>query len=193
MRQYLFLYPVKRHFDRCLEDSPGFLRNGYDANHIGRIIDHRYRKKGYGINWLMFDSRPNSSKPNLNALTPYVGARPEDHYLCAGVTWDLYASYKVYADSDFVLAQLPEIEELVIGGFHLQDCVEGLARYAHNKGIEVRVDEDTTNGFFSRTAISGEIPLEMDKLDFYRMLPDWMAKHAVEYSKARPWLAYRIA
>ncbi|MBN2095067.1 MAG: hypothetical protein JW727_03385 [Candidatus Aenigmarchaeota archaeon] len=194
MKQYLFLFPVQPFVDQCLDWSKNFQSNGYNANHIGRIIDERYRKKDYAINWIMFESIWDRSEPDMTGISPHVDLRPEDYPILSGVTWGEHVGYRARADSEYVLGQLPKnTTSLVLGGFHLEDCVDSLAKEIHNAGVEVKVDEDTTDAFFRITARTGEIPVELElEIDRSRVIPQRTGL-STDYILSRPWLAWRYS
>jgi hypothetical protein len=61
---------------------------------------------------------------------------------------------KRYADSDFILDQLEGLKQLRLAGFHLWDCVEKVAKRAHERGIDTLVDEELTEVLALRTGDS---------------------------------------
>ncbi|MGC9310747.1 MAG: hypothetical protein ACP5E4_03420 [Candidatus Aenigmatarchaeota archaeon] len=136
------------------------------------------------------------SGPNYSLLSPYVGARKEDNFLTTGISWNGNKETWVYPEERFILSQLKiplsDIEELILGGIHLGDCVERLANYAYLQGMLIKVDEDTTELFFPRTSLGGEIPLELEALYFSFLEYPTLIKEAIEYRTSKPWLTWRL-
>lgn len=160
MKVFLFLYPVRQFFSDRIETSPPALREGnHNPGRISDIIDARYRQRGYAINWLMFSTNEDPEKPDLSIVSSYIKICEEDTILVAGVSFKEHLIGEKYPDPLFILAQIPDLTELVLGGFHQWDCVDKLAQCAHQRGILTLVDEDTTEMFFARTFLCGEVPL----------------------------------
>ncbi|HLE07288.1 MAG TPA: hypothetical protein VI933_01545 [archaeon] len=155
--QYLFLFPIKEYieFSMFVEDVP---KAGHTTEYLMRIIEARYRSKGYDVNWLLFSEHGDLANPDRAAVPPYVEIKPEDRVLVAGVSFETHTTKKVYADLDFVLNQLPEHRRLVVGGFHMHDCVDRIAKRSYEKGADTFVDEDTTEKFYHGMPL-GAVPL----------------------------------
>ena len=157
---FLFLYPITRYFEACLVDC---LRLFKGANNnfrrINDIIDARYRKRGYSVNWLMFSKERDLESPDLSLLSSYLRVMREDNLLVSGISFKEHTIQKKYPNLEVIFGQIPKLEKLVIGGFHQWDCVNKLAKYAYRKGIPTLVDEDTTDMFFITTYRCRDIPL----------------------------------
>jgi hypothetical protein len=149
MNQYLFLFPIQKYVDACLEKGCGFVRNGHRVSELTDVIDARYRVNDYEINWLFFSDNDDSSKPDLSCIANGIVIPPEDRKLVAGVSFERHVNKKIYADCNFVLDQLPFHRRLVLGGFHQFDCVDKVAKVSYERGIDTFVDEDTTELFFA--------------------------------------------
>ena len=110
--------------------------------------------------WLLFSQGRWLHKPDRKQTSDIFDILPEDLVIGCGVSFADHVANWHYPDLDYVFSQTPyPIDELVLGGFHQSDCVDKTAEYAHGRGIKTWVDEDTTQHFFSNTAIDGTIPL----------------------------------
>lgn len=186
MNQYLFLFPINEYFRACMDFFELFEIKGHKPTELIDVIHARYKNKDFGINWLLFSQEEDLSKPDLSQVPDYLKIN-EDKILTAGVSFKKHISEKKYANSDYVLDQLPSHKKLVVGGFHQWDCVDRIAKRSYQRGIETLVDEDTTELFFGGQALYG-IPL---------IRTDWSLKglgiseHACEFVKRqrknKPW------
>ena len=160
---------------------------------MGKIIDARYRERGYRICWLLFGTEDSPEKADMAKLEKdIVIIHPEDSILSCGVSLRRHKQEKIYPDPEFIFAQLPpRIDTLIIGGFHFADCVGRVAAVAYRKRYGyVWVDEDVTDYFFTYTVLGGEIPLireEYPALDELVGFGDWREK-AVREREGKPWL-----
>ncbi len=188
--QYLFLFPVKEYieFSMFVEDVP---EAGHQTEYLMRVIEARYRSRGYDVNWLLFSEHGDLAQPDRAAVPQYVEIKPEDRVLAAGVSFKTHTTEKVYADPNFVLNQLPEHRRLVIGGFHKNDCVDKIARRSHERGIDTFVDEDTTEKFYHALPL-GVVPLVRER---WRVRDFLSEEHYKAFKEAimlgreeRPWL-----
>lgn len=165
MKAFIFLYPISHYFDSYLVNH---LKPHETANNnfrrINDIIDTRYRQRGYKIFWVMFSKEDNLQESDLSIASIYIRIDEKDIIVAAGVSLNKHVTEKKYPDPEFIFSKIPEITELVVGGFHQWDCVNKIAQYAHEKGIPVLVDEDTTELFFERTFSFGDIPLIREKI-----------------------------
>lgn len=163
MKDYLFLYPVEEYME--------FFADGYGGsesiNYLQEIINSRYRKGDYGINWLVFKDQ--DGEPDIGQIYDEIDIRDEDKILKADIT---FADIKDenYADEGHVLSQLSEPEKLVIGGFHLNSCVERMGRYALRSGIKTFIDLETTDLFFPGNR-STNIPLVREEWPMEEFVP----------------------
>ncbi|RLJ02301.1 MAG: hypothetical protein DRP11_03180 [Candidatus Aenigmatarchaeota archaeon] len=153
-------------------------RNFY-ATKLNECIDLRYRKKGFSINYAVFDG---------HEISDVIRLQPDDRIIEVGM--DLWSfirknrnEKKYYPDPDFLLGQLSGVEILRIGGFHLNDCVEKVARRAYELGYDVLVDEDLTE--FFRIRIKDE-NFQVDRYIHSNSLPIFDKKR-----KMKPWLVQR--
>ena len=164
-----------------------FEREGHHPAELIRIIGARYRNNGYEINWLLFSQECELKKPDLTTVPSYWEIK-DDRILVAGVSFKKHLSEKVYADSNYVLDQLPPHQKLVIGGFHQGDCVDKVARTSYQRGIETFVDEDTTELFFGKQAFGG-VPLVRERWGLRELgVSDRDYEWVKEQRQGKPWL-----
>ncbi len=127
------------------EDLANFFKPIY-RKALNECIDIRYRQNGFEIVYALLDGEPRSQ-----IITPY----PQDRIIDVGMDARTHGTRKPdgtypYPDQNYILNQLGTLNHLRIGGFHIWDCVEKLAKRAHERGINVLVDEDLTQLFASR-------------------------------------------
>lgn len=189
MDQYLFLFPIRPFIDSSL-DSCAFERKGHKPCELFELIDARYRKAGYGINWLLFSKDDNLSEPDLSQVPDYVKFHRKDNILNAGISFVSHISEIIYADSDYVLNQLPSHKKLVLGGFHTFSCVDRVAERSYEHGVETFVDEDTTDLFFGKRA-HHDIPAKRKKWDLEALGLNGSSRYIIEFARksreGKPW------
>ena len=166
MKVLVFLYPIKEYVDASLnryrdsETPKEYAR--YKPERFCQILDRRYRRKGYKIIWIMFSEKDERSEPDGSQLSEFMSIEAKDEVFANGVTFKDHCSFKLYPDPNHILRCLPdnkdEITDLVIAGFHLNDCIDKLASCAYNQGLPVRVDDDLTELYFCRTWLHGPLP-----------------------------------
>lgn len=184
-KEFIFLYPipqiinfeVKNHGWSEKEGIDGFRKKYRDA--LNECIDKRYRQKGFGINYAIFDDC---------IVSDIINPLPEDKIIKVGIDFKTHTAEKVYPSQEYILRQLGEVSVIRIAGFHMWDCVEKLAKcaYENEKGLDVLVDEDLTE-FFSRRL--SDKNFRIDKYPTYQ--PNKlgsMFQAFMEARKQRPWL-----
>jgi hypothetical protein len=107
---------------------------------LNACIDKRYRQQGYNVFFALLDGTRISDVVDIkqNDKIIYVGMDAKTHR-----TQRQDGSY-LYPDNDRILVQLGNVWKLTVSGFHMWDCVEKVAKAAHDKGIDTLVDEDLT-------------------------------------------------
>lgn len=164
MKKFLFLYPIREYTDReignAAADAPVIRR-------FNEIIDVRYRRSGYQMNWLLFSAENDASLPDVSLLDPRILMRESDRIIPAGVSREQHRKF-IYPSCGHILSHIKPVSELVIGGFHQIDCVDKIARAAHRDGIAVMVDEDTTDQFFKTTRRQGLPPVVRTREEYAR-------------------------
>lgn len=193
MKVYLFLYPIKEYIYSLLLMWPTFSFHEHQPSEINRLIRARYRDRGFQIWWLLFSDPDDPGKPDLTRIFEDMDIREEDILLPCGVNFQDHVKKRLYPSSDRIVNQLPDgIEELVVGGFHQEDCVDRVAACAYSRGLPTFVDEDTTEHFFPRTGLHGEIPAIRDEftLSALGFEEDWM-KYILENRQNRPWMTQK--
>ncbi len=193
MRFLLVLYPIQVFVDSYVpKELPLETRRRY-AEIYQRLLRGRY--PDFRVVWIMF-SCP-LGKPDMSQLWDGILIKESDIVGACGVTFDKFCKEEIYPDPQVILNFCPEPEELIIGGFHFGDCVERVAKYAHEKEINVLVDDNLTEHFFKITRKSGWNPSETISLsrkkigekirEFHADSPYELEKHR-EWRKSRPWL-----
>jgi len=160
MKIFLFLYPIKSFFDfTARRYSKIFEDKETNPEKINEIINVRYRQNGYTVYWILPGKEENVLEPGLDLFSDCLKKREGDVLISSGIPRSVIRKEGKPPDYEFILSQMRDVKEVVIGGFHQWKCVDDLARYFYNKDIPVTVDEDTTDAFFETTSRCGEIPL----------------------------------
>lgn len=150
---FLYLYPIEEYTKMFLLNDDKL----YDELNIKRplpilneCIQKRYRKRGYHIVFALY---PDKDIYGINV-------EKEDKIIYTDITFseataiDEDKSIKKnfipkYPNELLLIKQLGDVDELVVGGYHAQDCVKRVADTALNIGIPTIIDLDMTDLFFS--------------------------------------------
>lgn len=153
------------------------------GNMLNACIDARYRQKGFGINYVVFSG---------STVSDVIVLQEADRVIEAKLDFKTHTTKQkdgeyLYPDPDYVLDQFNGMQVLRIGGFHIWDCVEKFARRAHERGLDVLVDEDLTELFGRRLRDSN---FKIDRYPTYRprKKPAHMFELFMEARRGKPWL-----
>jgi len=145
--QFLFLYPIKEYFDaeigrdKNLMNMPRQKFKVFYKCLLNDCISQRYRERGFSIGSVTFEDKP----------LEIVDVKRGDLILRNGITYVDHVNSRLYPDPNVILNQLPDsMKHLRLAGFHAWDCVEKVAKSAHERGIDILVDEDLTQFLISR-------------------------------------------
>jgi len=199
LKVLVFLYPIKEYFDASIGRRTTSEFDYYDSRYLPerliQIVDRRYRRKGYKIVWIMFSSKENKSKPDCDQLSEFITIDDSDVVAANGVTFSDHCTLKLYPDPANIISCLPvekdDVSDLVIAGFHMWDCVDKLASYAHDQGFPVKVDQDLTEHYFSRTLVDGKVPFVRRipaYVEILRSMDEYGQELWLEARQNRPWL-----
>lgn len=155
--------------------------NLYQAN-FNACIDLRYRRNGFQIYYAVFNGSP---------VSEVIELQPLDIVIEVGLDFKTHTTKQPngkypYPNLDYILGQVGAVDILRIGGFHMWDCVEKLARRAHEMGLEVLVDEDLTEFFPGRLR---DPDFKVDKYPNYNPRKDGrFFDMFMNARKDKPWL-----
>lgn len=189
MKKFLFLYPIKDYLEWEIKNNSAHMYSkearNFRENYIRMLnecIDLRYRQRDFEINFAVFDDKK---------VSKIIHRKNSDRVIRVGLDFKTHVSEKIYPDDDHILNQLingEQIEHLRVCGFHIWDCVTKLAKRAHERGINVLIDEDLTQLFFGLVRF---IP-DFKKDEFPSHHPtDFVGmemKYFLEPRKNRPWM-----
>lgn len=114
---------------------------------LNETIDERYRKKGYQIVFLTFKNKPVFGvNVTNNDMVIESNITFEEHITPIGKDENGEDICR-YTSNEYLKQLLGEFEELVVCGFHAQDCVMKVAEYFYNINNSTIVDEELTNFF----------------------------------------------
>lgn len=148
---FLYLYPIK-------EFTEMFLFNDYCLNNktstnplfiLNSTINKRYRNKGYEVVFALY---PDKELYGIEKMQ-------SDRIIYTDITFyeasafDENRNEKInfipkYPNELYLLRQLGNVNELVVGGYHSMSCVKKVAEVALKNGINTLVDLDLTDLFF---------------------------------------------
>ena len=153
MKVFLYLYPIEEYmrmfmfYNDKMYDTEGIER---PLPILNETIDKRYRKNGYQIVYALYpDKKMFGIEKQENDKIIYT-----DITFSQASAIDEKGNIKQnfipkYPDELYLLNQLGNVEELVVGGFHSTDCVKKVAEVALQNNIDTFVDLDLTDLFFN--------------------------------------------
>lgn len=153
MKVFLYLYPIEEYmrmfmfYNDKMYDTEGIER---PLPILNETIDKRYRKNGYQIVYALYpDKKMFGIEKQENDKIIYT-----DITFSQASAIDEKGNIKQnfipkYPDELYLLNQLGNVEELVVGGFHSTDCVKKVAEVALQNNIDTLVDLDLTDLFFN--------------------------------------------
>ena len=158
MTDVLMVYPVKQYVERTNLVHPRTFNLdfvvGEEAKYLGvdparilkrfKLVNNLldvYRENGK-VYWLCFARGRNKSLPKSGDISSLYEVHPRDEILSAGVTYEElnFQRPAVYPDAQFVLGSIPHLDELMLGGFHEDDCVRRFHLAACNAGVKCQID-----------------------------------------------------
>lgn len=176
---FLYLYPIEE-YSRAF-----YLGNEYyDKNNIKRPFDvlntaiqKRYRDNGFQVVFALYSDK------SIYGVLPQQGDRKiyTDIPFTKASGYNLDGSEKsddeiTYPNEQSIIDQLGDVEELVVGGYHAQDCVKRVAEVALANGINTLVDLDMTDLFFN-------LYRQEDYFDLESYSPERFKNHMLEKMK----------
>jgi len=189
MKEFIFLYPISEIFDLEIKNNGWFEKGGIEIYRlkyktmINKCIDLRYRKKGFNINYVIF---------NKSSLSNIIKLQESDKVIKIGLDFNTdhtKQKNEEYFNSnlDEILCKLNNFSILRIGGFHMWDCVEKLAKKAYELGFDTLVDEDLTEFFTERLR---DLNFKLENYPTYNPRKDQISEFNsfIEARKEKPWL-----
>ncbi len=170
MKKLLFLHPIAEY----MED--GNLFSDESLEQFYRTLDKRYRQQNYEINFLMFQDKK----------APYFIGKEGDKIIGADMTfWDFIAeeNFSLYPDNELIYQQVKGCDELVVCGFHANDCVKRVAEYCYNQGLNVLVDVELTDMFryYRQNYAFDENKYNLANIMMYIKAQNYLFGNQVEY------------
>ena len=149
---FLYLYPIEEY-----SNVFNFEDEYYDKNNIRRpfevlneTIQRRYRDNGFKVVFALYPDK------KIFGILP----KQEDRIIYTDVPFTKASGYNsdgsrkayneiTYPNEQELLSQLGNLDELVIGGYHANDCVKRVGEVAISNGINTLIDLDMTDLFFN--------------------------------------------
>jgi len=165
-----------------LQASISEFRDFYKTQ-LNSCVDARYRQKGFGINYAVF---------NGSLVSDVINLQQSDKIIEVGLDFKTHTTKQPngeypYPDEDYILNQLDGTRIIRVAGFHMWDCVERLAKRAYERRLDTLVDEDLTEFFSGRLRDSD---FKIDKYPTYnpRKNQGFMFDMFIEARREKPWL-----
>ncbi len=150
---FIYMYPIEEYASFFLFNDDEL----YDKWKVKRplpileeCIQKRYRESGYEIVFVTYPDR------QVFGLTP----QEKDIIITTDISFvdnsavDAKGNKKEnfipkYPNIKDIIDYLGSIKKLVVGGYHFNDCVKRVAKYAKEQGIDTSIDLELTDIFFS--------------------------------------------
>jgi len=176
---FLYLYPIEE-YSRVFNLSNEY----YDENNnkrpfdvLNEAIQKRYRERGIQVVFVLYPDK------QIHGIVPQQGDKIiyTDIPFAKSSGYNLDGSEKsadeiTYPNEQSIINQLGNVEELVIGGYHAQDCVKRVGEVALANGINTLVDLDMTDLFFN-------LYRQEDYFDIESYSPERFKNHMLEKMK----------
>lgn len=149
---FFYLYPIKE-YTKMFTYNDDILYDKQNTSKplliLNECIQKRYRDNGYQVVFALYPDR------DIFGIIP----NKEDKIIYTDITFEEASAYDKngkkkkefkpkYPNEQSLIKQLGNIDELVVGGYHAQDCVKKVGETALNMGINTIVDLDMTDLFF---------------------------------------------
>jgi hypothetical protein len=201
VKTLLILYPIQPYADSLTFKKKGGLPEANER--YAEIYQELVRKRypDFQMVYVMFSVPGDLDQPDMSQLWKGFSVNEKDIIGACGVTFKDHCGKHIYPKTSKILGLCPcSTEELVVGGFHLWDCVDKVAKYAHEQDFNVVVDEDLTELFFfsvrgpagipmSRIPVSREESLRQMRRQLREVGRDFLLENALKERKMRPWMA----
>lgn len=147
---FLYLYPIYE-FQKSFTHNDEYYKSNNLPNPflvLNQSIQERYRAKEYRVVYVLYPNK------NIYGIIPHQ----KDRIIYTDITFEQATNNsfrkkdvntsQVYPNEEKLLMQVGDIDKLIVGGYHSQDCVKRVDEYAQRKGIDTLVDLDLTDLFF---------------------------------------------
>lgn len=149
---FLYLYPIEEYSKIFYFGNEYYdeikVRRPFEV--LNETIQKRYRNKGFNVIFVLYPDK------EMYGVLSQQGDRIiyTDIPFTKASGYNLDGSKKTadeitYPNEQSIINQLGDVEELVVGGYHAQDCVKRVAEVALANGINTLVDLDMTDLFFN--------------------------------------------
>ena len=172
---FLYLYPIEE-YSRvfCLGNEYYDVNNKRPFDVLNEAIQKRYRDNGIQVVFVLYPDK------QIHGIVPQQG----DKIIYTDITFTKASGYNLdgsektddettYPNEQSIIDQLGDVEELVVGGYHAQDCVKRVGEVALAKGINTLVDLDMTDLFFN-------LYRQEDYFDIESYSPERFKNHMLE-------------
>ena len=182
---FLYLYPIKEFTNMFLFHDDKL----YDEWNVPRplpilnaTIDKRYREKGYQVVFALY----------LDRELYGIEQKDRDKIIYTDIPFSEASAYDEngnekknfipkYPNERFLIEQLEPVDELVVGGYHVMDCVKRVAEVALQSGINTLVDLDLTDLFFNLYKQNDYFDMENYSPEKFKM--NMISRHGNEYTE----------
>ncbi len=148
---FLYLYPIREYIERSIQENCYDNENGFENPIfvLNECIQERYRKRGFEIYFANYPDRELYG----------VQLSDNDNIIYTDITFNETSEYNEdsnensidqlkYPNEQYLLNQIGDVKEIVIGGFHSDDCVKRVAEFFSSRGIDTLIDMELTDRFF---------------------------------------------
>ena len=149
---FLYLYPIEEYSKTFYLGNDYYdelsVRRPFDV--LNETIQKRYRDNGFQVIFVLYPDK------EIYGILPQY----DDKVIYTDISFTKASGYNsdgseksdneiVYPSEQVIINQLGDVDELVIGGYHAQDCVKRVGEVALENGINTIVDLDMTDLFFT--------------------------------------------
>lgn len=149
---FLYLYPIKEFTEKFISryDFEKYKERYEPIAILNKCIDKRYRENGYQVVFALYpdkeifgiDKKENDKVIYTDILFSETSVTDEQGNRKKNFI-------PRYPNEMWLLKQLGDIDELIVGGYHVMDCVRRVAEVSMKNGINTLVDLDLTDLFFN--------------------------------------------